>query len=178
MGALLLQGHSSEIQAGNKNVRLLNQCSCSLWNKYYFLSCRIAYNIATSQVNRKPKLSNLWTLGCHRLCQPTLKLRVQHPSPAITPQHTTPPGARRGSSMLPPLGRSPREAEESLFFNSGGPGIRFIFLLKPLPHVQTSCTGWCNLRAKLKEEVIHQQRTQNKGSISKLQAATKQGLFT
>lgn len=54
----------------------------------------------------------------------------------------------------------------------------FIFLLKPLPHVQTSCTGWCNLRPELtEEEVTRQRRTQNEESVSKSQAAAERRFF-
>lgn len=101
----------------------------------------------------------------HTRAQSTANL----PEAAITPTAQS-----EGASLLPPQGLLSREAEEDVFFNSGGLGIRFIFLLKSLPHVQTSCTGWCNLRTKLNEEVTCQQRTQNKGSVSKSQAATEQ----
>lgn len=74
-------------------------------------------------------------------------------STANLPEAAVTPTAREGGSLLPPPGLLSREAEEYVFFNSGGLGIRFIFLLKSLPHVQTSCTGWCNLRTILNEEV-------------------------
>lgn len=99
-------------------------------------------------------------------------------STANLPEAAITPTAREGGSLLPPPGLLSREAEEYVFFNSGGLGIRFIFLLKSLPHVQTSCTGWCNLRTILNEEVTRQQRTQNKGSVSESQAATEQRVFT
>lgn len=164
-----------ELHAGDKNVPH-NQRTLLQQPMEKMPLHTVPYCLRNHHTANKPKIQTSQVM--HRgLAQAVPAHSIPPSTSNHTPAHrTAPPRAR---PARPPPGPLSREAEEDLFFHSGGLGMGFILLLKPLPHVQTSCAGWCNLRAELtEEEVTWQRRTQNKGSVSESQAAAERGFFT